>query len=150
MENIKLGKLHQFIQCRFGFFLRKKHFQKLCFAQIPCINAYMWNPENGTDEPICRGGIEKQTCGHSGGRRGREELRERHGPVYTTMHGTGSWCGASVQHGVGGPGSALSRPGGGAGQEGAQEGEDICAHRADSCHFAAEAKTTLESNCNPI
>ena len=61
MENIKLGKLHQFIQCRFGFFLRKKHFQKLCFAQIPCINAYMWNPENGTDEPICRAGIETQT-----------------------------------------------------------------------------------------
>ena len=29
--------------------------------QISCINAYIWNLENGTDEPICRAGIETQT-----------------------------------------------------------------------------------------
>ena len=29
--------------------------------QILCINAYMWNLENGVDEPICRAGIETQT-----------------------------------------------------------------------------------------
>ena len=29
--------------------------------QIPYINAYMWNLENGTDEPICKAEIETQT-----------------------------------------------------------------------------------------
>ena len=29
--------------------------------QTLCINAYMWNLENGVDEPICRAGIETQT-----------------------------------------------------------------------------------------
>ena len=38
--------------------------------------------KNGTEYPICRAGIEmqhkEQTCGHSGGWRGWEELREWH------------------------------------------------------------------------
>ena len=27
----------------------------------------------------------KQTCGHSGGRRGRDELREQHGNIHITI-----------------------------------------------------------------
>ena len=42
--------------------------------QILYIDAYIWNLENGTDEPIGRAGIEIQTqrtdFGHSKGRRG--------------------------------------------------------------------------------
>ena len=35
--------------------------------QISYINAYIWNLENGTDEPICRTGIEKQIGEGEGG-----------------------------------------------------------------------------------
>ena len=43
------------------------------------MNAYIWNLENGTDEPImCRTEIDTQTCGHSRGREGGDKLRERH------------------------------------------------------------------------
>ena len=38
--------------------------------------------KNGTDEPICRAGVERQTqrtdFGHSAGRRGWDKLREEH------------------------------------------------------------------------
>ena len=42
--------------------------------------------KDGTDEPICRAAVEMQTqrtdCGHSGGRRGWDALREWHGDMY--------------------------------------------------------------------
>ena len=38
-----------------------------------CINAYIWNLENGINEPICRAAIEvltqRMACGHRVGRR---------------------------------------------------------------------------------
>ena len=52
--------------------------------QISSINAYMWNLEKGTDEPICRVGIETQTQemdmrtwleGGEGGQTGRLGLK---------------------------------------------------------------------------
>ena len=41
-------------------------------------NAFIWNPENGTDESICRAGIEthvEKRHGHSKGWRQRDKLR---------------------------------------------------------------------------
>ena len=37
-----------------------------------------------------RGGKREQTCGYSGGRRGWDELREKHGNMYITMCKTDS------------------------------------------------------------
>ena len=55
--------------------------------------------KNGTDEPICRAGIEMQAqrtdSGHSGARRGWDELREWHRRIHTAMCKTepaGSCC----------------------------------------------------------
>ena len=42
------------------------------------INAFIWNLQNGTDEYICRVGIEthvEKGCGHSKGWRERDKLR---------------------------------------------------------------------------
>ena len=47
--------------------------------------------KNGNDEPICRAAVEmqlkEQTCGHSRGRRGWNELRKQHWHAYTTEKG---------------------------------------------------------------
>ena len=45
------------------------------------INAYIWNPENGTHEPICRAGVQTRIYTENGlwtqwGGRGWDELRE--------------------------------------------------------------------------
>ena len=48
--------------------------------QISYNNTYIWDLENGTDEPICRAGkrlrCREWTCGHSRGRRGWDKWRE--------------------------------------------------------------------------
>ena len=58
------------------------------------ISAYIWNLENGTDEPICRDRMgcryREWTCGHSsGGESGTNGGSNR--PIYTTMRGIDNW-----------------------------------------------------------
>ena len=49
--------------------------------QISYNNTYIWDLENGTDEPICRAGKRRRcrewTCGHSRGRREWDELGDQ-------------------------------------------------------------------------
>ena len=57
----------------------QKEKDKFLFIYFFIINTYTWNPKTSTDEPICRVAIEmyrEKTCGHSGGRRGWDKLKE--------------------------------------------------------------------------
>ena len=148
MENRKLGKLHQFIQCRCGFFLWKKNFQKLCIAQMPGINIYIWNPENDTEEPMFRAGIETQTEKTDLWTQwGKERAggTERGALAYLHYHAWNSqpvghcWVAHGAQLGaLWGPRGLGCR----GGRE-AQEWGDTCMHIADSCCCTAATNTTL-------
>ena len=59
------------------------------------INTYIWNLENGTDEPICRAGVEMQTQGTDMWTRWGEALDELGGGltyIYLFSHSVKSNC----------------------------------------------------------
>ena len=98
--------------------------------------------KNGTDEPICRAGIETWTCGHRGGKGGWDELRDQDQHTYTTMCKTDSQWEHSIKHRKLSSVLCHDLDGWDGGEE-IQEGGDRGMHIADSLHCTAETNTTL-------
>ena len=71
--------------------------------------------------------IREETCGHSGGRRGEDKLREKHGDIYMIASGN-LLCAKGAQ--LCDKREAWSGVGGG---RGIQEAGDVCVLVADSC-----------------
>ena len=77
----------------------------------------------------------EHTCGHSVGRRGWDEWREKHGSIYSIIRKIYSQWEFAVWFGELKPGlcNNLEWWDGMAGEREVQEGKDICISMADSC-----------------
>ena len=87
----------------------------------------------------------EQTWGHSGGRRGWDELREQYGSIYITIRKTDSKWEFAVWHRQGSSVLCdhLEPWVGVGGEKGVQEGGDLCIPVADSCWCMTGNSTTL-------
>ena len=87
----------------------------------------------------------EQTCGHSGGGRKWDELREQHGNIYNTERKTESQWEFAVRHREINPVVCdnLQRVGWGGKREGGSRGRGHTYTCADSCLCMAETSTIL-------